>query len=319
VTVARGISRASPRRILAAPALPELLLLGFFSCLAAALAVVPRDPRLDLHLALVLAIIVLLAALGPGLLRAHDPDAPPHPRRVARRMLTLAAVFGIYFQLRWIIPGIHPTDLDDLLNQTDIALLGAPPAVLLQPWQTHFWVEWFAFFYWCYFPILAAYVLGHAALDRDGEHLAGFAGGVILLQVCGWTGYLLLPGFGPYEFLRPDLAPLPGGAFLRMSSEAYAFGPLRDIFPSLHTAHMTYLTLHCLRSRRRHLLYRIVAVPLAFWASQIVIATVYLRWHYVIDVLAGLALAAACVVLGPRLARRWAAFRTAAGEVDPWF
>ncbi|MBM4325007.1 MAG: phosphatase PAP2 family protein, partial [Deltaproteobacteria bacterium] len=37
----------------------------------------------------------------------------------------------------------------------------------------------------------------------------------------------------------------------------------------------------------------------------LILSTVYLRYHYVIDLMAGTALAIACVLIGPRLYRMW--------------
>jgi membrane-associated phospholipid phosphatase len=39
----------------------------------------------------------------------------------------------------------------------------------------------------------------------------------------------------------------------------------------------------------------------AFLATQIIIATMFLRWHYLIDVIAGLTLAATASLLGQRI------------------
>jgi len=37
----------------------------------------------------------------------------------------------------------------------------------------------------------------------------------------------------------------------------------------------------------------------------LVFSTIYLRYHYVIDLLAGMTLAMGCVIIGPRLYRWW--------------
>ena len=282
------------------------------------LAIVPRDAKLDLHLALI-GIFGLIYAGGARLFRARGSDRWAHRRRIPRRFLTLAAIFGIYFQLRWIIPALHPGNFDPLFHGIDNAVFGAPLAALLAPYQTTFWVEWFSFFYWTYFYLLGAYVILHIIFDRDPKHFAVLAFGVVSLHVLGWSGYFVAPGFGPYDFLGSQLAPLPGGMFLRMSSTAYSWGALRDIFPSLHTAVMTWMALHAIRNWRTHRVYRIIAFPLAFWALQIIIATVYCRWHYLVDVVAGFLLATIITFVSEPLVRLWGTFRLSSGELDPWF
>lgn len=39
--------------------------------------------------------------------------------------------------------------------------------------------------------------------------------------------------------------------------------------------------------------------------SALILSTVYLRYHYVIDLLVGMALAIGCMIFGPRLYRVW--------------
>jgi membrane-associated phospholipid phosphatase len=69
-----------------------------------------------------------------------------------------------------------------------------------------------------------------------------------------------------------------------------AAGAQMDIFPSIHTAIPTFLTLVSYRHRNK-LPFRYTWHVLAFFSSNIIIATMFLRWHYVIDVVAGLTLA----------------------------
>jgi membrane-associated phospholipid phosphatase len=76
-----------------------------------------------------------------------------------------------------------------------------------------------------------------------------------------------------------------------------AAGAMLDIFPSLHTAYPTLLTLYSLRYRHT-LPFRYTAPVTAFFTANIIIATLFLRWHYAVDVLAGLLLAVLAQRLG---------------------
>jgi hypothetical protein len=196
VTAARG--EPAPafrlRRILAGFALPELSLLLFYAANAVALAcvcAVRPAPRERFHLGLVVAFGVLYAVLARSL---RTRPRNEHLRRTLRRFVSLCALFGIYFQLRWIIPAVHPGDLDAQLHEIDVALLGAPAAELLAPYQPRFWVEWFAFFYWTYFYVIGAYILGHLFLQRDGRRFATFGWGIAAIHIVGWSAYFLVPG-----------------------------------------------------------------------------------------------------------------------------
>jgi membrane-associated phospholipid phosphatase len=66
-------------------------------------------------------------------------------------------------------------------------------------------------------------------------------------------------------------------------------------FPSLHVGASAYA---CLFDWRRNRLRAMTYLPIVL---MIIAATVILRYHYVVDLLAGLALA----ILAERLARRW--------------
>jgi membrane-associated phospholipid phosphatase len=82
---------------------------------------------------------------------------------------------------------------------------------------------------------------------------------------------------------------------------------------------MAFITIHAFRRWRTHWVYKPVAILYLFWTLQIVIATLYLRWHYTVDLLAGLAVASAWGFSSDALAKRWGEFRKANGELDPWF
>jgi membrane-associated phospholipid phosphatase len=55
---------------------------------------------------------------------------------------------------------------------------------------------------------------------------------------------------------------------------------------------------------------------MAFVATQIIIATLFLRWHYLVDVVAGLTLATTAALLGPHVAD-WEASRRERMSVQP--
>ena len=57
---------------------------------------------------------------------------------------------------------------------------------------------------------------------------------------------------------------------------------------------------------------------MAFFASQIIVATMFLRWHYLIDIFAGIALATVANVVGAKVSS-WEAKRRAAQGIPPVF
>ena len=133
--------------------------------------------------------------------------------------------------------------------------------------------------------------------------------GVILIAGIGHFVYTLVPGFGQYMYLAHEYrAPLKGGTFYNLILEAVSgAGPLRDIFPSLHTALPTCCALFSWRHYPR------VAPIATFFAVNIMLATIVLRWHYAADVVAGLLLAGFAIVVAPRLVEAYQARRAEVG------
>jgi hypothetical protein len=95
---------------------------------------------------------------------------------------------------------------------------------------------------------------------------------------------------------------------------------MKDIFPSLHTAAPVWFALYAARRARvdRSRAWAWVAGVTAVFASHIVGATIVLRWHYVVDVVAGLALAAVAAWSAPRLASAERELRARLGWPSAW-
>ena len=64
-----------------------------------------------------------------------------------------------YFFFKHLLPVVNPGTLDHQLYALDQLLFGFEPAVWLDQFVTPLTTEWFAFFYFCYFFLLAAHVL----------------------------------------------------------------------------------------------------------------------------------------------------------------
>jgi membrane-associated phospholipid phosphatase len=116
------------------------------------------------------------------------------------------------------------------------------------------------------------------------------------------------------------VAPLPDGFFWGLTQNLVeSSGAQLDIFPSLHTALPLTLALYSwkLRNQGLHRFWWLTA----FFACNIVVATMLLRWHYAVDVLAGATLGVAAHIFGFRLADWEAQRRTRLGLSDvypPW-
>lgn len=231
--------------------------------------------------------VVITLLLTRGAVITHAPT-----RAVAYRVGMFGPMLCSYFTLRALLHGLQPVLLDNVLLRIDGVLFGVTPSAFLDQFVTHGTVEWFSFFYYGYFYILAVHLLGSLFFDEGRRMFEILFGGMLVMTV-GHVVYTLVPGEGPFahypELFNNSLD--AGGFWWRQVSRAVsAAGAQYDIFPSLHTAFPSFFAMHAFRHRRT-LPYKYTWVLSAFMSINIMIATLFLRWHYGIDVVVGLCLA----------------------------
>ena len=194
-----------------------------------------------------------------------------------------------YFEMRTLLPALSLPIVDSQLHAIDDVIFGATPSVWLEQFNTLHVTEWFAFFYWSYFIILTMMTIPSLFFGK-GRRLVELLIGAMIVACVGHVGYTLVPGYGPYATIEFH-GPIHGGFFWGMVQETvHDAGALIDIFPSLHTAFPTFFALHAF-AHRDFKPYKYAWPVLAFFAVNIIIATMFLRWHWGIDVVFGLLLA----------------------------
>lgn len=203
----------------------------------------------------------------------------------------------VYWQLGPVVEQLGANNRDAALLRADRMFLTDTPAVLLGGWTPPLLTDFLSGCYLLFFPgVLAAFFV---ALLWPEPHGARLFDGLISLYGLGFLGYTLVPAAGPH-LAMPDAfaAPLTGGWPTRANTALVAGGSNRvDVFPSLHTA-ITVFLMGSLWPRHRRVFF-ILLLP----AAGLCAATLYLRYHYAVDLLAGLLLAAAALALtrDPRL------------------
>jgi membrane-associated phospholipid phosphatase len=184
---------------------------------------------------------------------------------------------------KWVVPALGLPVRDELLLGVDRALFGETPAVLLAPYARPWLTELMSA---CYFSYLLYFhgALAYALLQPVEKGRRLFEAMFTALPA-GVVGYLLMPAVGPLKALADRFAlPLSGGPLTALNDFVVRNGSaVYDVFPSLHVF-MTCVMLE--HDRREH--------PLRFkWmlpvAVGLILSTVYLRYHYAIDLLAGFA------------------------------
>jgi hypothetical protein len=219
------------------------------------------------------------------------------------RAALICAGSGSYLAFHQFLPLVNPNAYDHQLYQLDLALFRFEPAMFFDRFVSPTTTEWFAFFYFGYFILLSSYIFPLLFVAKDEKLLTHFTLSMLIVVCVGQTIYMLVPGFGP-AVAFPELFhnKLEGGTWWKLVEYTVTNGGAhKDIFPSLHTGLPLVVWLFTF-SRRKDIPYRYVWPPLGFVVLNIIIATMFLRWHYVIDVVAGAALAFAAHFIGMRVA-----------------
>ena len=216
-----------------------------------------------------------------------------------------AMVLPVFLLLQPIIEAAHPARLDGALSALEARWLDGVPAAWFGLLGRPAWLVDVAYLAYFSFYLLPVGVAVAARLRRGGEALERVVFPVVLCFHLSFLGYFLWPASGPRVVPALEDAILGGGAaaravraFLR-AAEATTL----DAFPSGHTA------VSLVAARQGARIFPRARAALWGWAAAIVFATVYVSAHYVVDVLAGVALAALVVVLAAPVGRALAGAR----------
>jgi hypothetical protein len=233
------------------------------------------------------------------------------------RVTIFCAVFLSYFQLRVILPAVSTRAVDASLVSFDLRVFGVEPSLAWDHFVNPRTTEWFAFFYFGYFFILSAHVLPMLLNATNRFRIAHFTLGILFVFLTGHLVYMLVPGWGPYHYLAGQFQhPLEGGLFWSLvKATVDSAGAQKDIFPSLHTAAPTYFAIFSYL-HRKSMPFKYTWKFVAFAATQIIIATMFLRWHYLVDIVAGLTLATTAALLSFKIVT-WETKRRERAGVGP--
>ncbi len=225
--------------------------------------------------------VLALIATWPTLRRWRGASA-------ALDWLPLPLVVLTYEMLHAVVPRCWEWTIDPWLRAVDQGVFGADVGTLYLAYAAPALTTLMAGFYASYYLIPTTLAAWWFRRNRTAfrELMMGEVGALFI----GYLGYLFLPAIGPHAYLPAEHfgGPLEGdfiGAAIRSLNANYGGHFPRDAFPSLHTANAVTALLVCLRHEKRLLW---IYAPLV---TGLVIATTYLRFHYVIDVVVGAALA----------------------------
>jgi len=263
---------------------------------------------------------MVILAVGLALTRGGILTRGTALSQLVYRLTLLGTVFASYFQLRVILPAVSSRTVDAQIFAFDMRVFHFEPSVAWDRFVNPQTTEWFAFFYFGYFFVLAAHVLPFLLVVKRMDALARFSLGIFLVFCTGHLLYMVVPGYGPYRALADQFDhQLSGAMFWDLVKETVAgAGAQKDIFPSLHTAVPTFFAIFSFRNRKVIPAFRYTWPVMAFVTTQIIVATMFLRWHYLIDIFAGLTLATTAVLVSERVVAWETRYRARAGLHPTW-
>jgi membrane-associated phospholipid phosphatase len=207
----------------------------------------------------------------------------------------LPYVAACYKEMAILIPPIRGHDFDEWASRWDRAFWGTDPTLWLVARPNAALTEFVQVAYSLFVPavLLVAYLLWRRRKFTEFRYYAFL---IALGFLVSYLGYLSVPVRGPRFWLH-DLPPLRGlwltaalqNTLDRLESAHY------DCFPSGHTE-LTMLACWGSRLVSRKLFYLFLG-----YTPCIIFATVYLRYHYTIDVLAGALTAFALILVAPHV------------------
>jgi membrane-associated phospholipid phosphatase len=309
-----GLHLAAVRALLQKSWPVDWVQIGFLSAQAVILAVLWRRTELaPLWLMFdcgAIAALVVIVAVG----------RPDRPRRAAllRLFHGMVVVPLVFTQVGLLIQAMDPADNGPLMERIDRWLFfGCNPIEGLESSSHPVLTEIMQWAYTSY-VILPALTLVLLAWKASPGLIARSLFSLLVIIYLSYLGYYLVPTAGPNihnnlplpapsEVVRLDLyrftSELPGvwaTSWLRATMFMAEFTKL-DCFPSGHVAVAAACAVYAFRLGRG---WGWLVLPIA---AGVILSTVYLRYHYVIDVIAGLLLAwvgvTACERLNQRLGR----------------
>ncbi len=217
----------------------------------------------------------------------------------AVRVFLAYCVLLIVFRIvNFYVPVLHPGIEDALLQRMDSTLFGGRQVgewlqPLVRPWLTHLLTGAYVSWFWLLFATIALLI------TESKQAVSEYVFASLLAFYIGYVCYVMVPVIGPgytFHFAVPvgDIA--PQFTLNRLTVP-------RDCFPSLHTALSVLMVIYVWRYRRP---WAALYIPLAV---LIIFATLYLRFHYGCDDIAGAALGVAIAIIAPKLHGAWLRWR----------
>jgi len=278
------------RRPLEIVNIAAVLALAGIAGLCAAAGRLPGWPEILARYALMLVFLLVVSWL------AAREEKLGRALRLLVNFYPMAIIPMIYESLGVLIPALRGPSRDAWLVAADRAIFHADPTVWLERvvWPPLTDLLLLAYSTYYFFPI----VVGVALWKKDPALARKFIFTLSFTFYLSYAGYFLIPAQGPRVALAAEqsvaleVTPVSRAISRKLNELEHTKD---DAFPSGHTMITVLCLLVAYRESRK--LFR-AWLPIAV---LLIVSTIYCRFHYVVDVLAGLSLAFIALPVGERL------------------
>ncbi|MFA4828294.1 MAG: phosphatase PAP2 family protein [Thermodesulfovibrionales bacterium] len=211
------------------------------------------------------------------------------------------SVLVLFDSLGWVVHYVNPVDIDPLLIKLDFMLFGNHPTVMLEAVMNPVLTDILQLVYSSYYFLPV--IFGIALLKNNQRE--EFSRSLFLILFCfylSYIGYLIWPAIGPRFTLGHLQTQKLQGFFITEPIQQLLNrleGIKRDAFPSGHTG-IALTVLYLAYKFKKRIFW--VFLPIV---SALIFSTVYCRYHYVVDIIAGFGLTGVTIFFGERYYSWW--------------
>lgn len=220
-----------------------------------------------------------------------------------RETLPFAFCISIYTNMHDMVHLVNPNDVDASLIAWDEYLLGFQPAIYLESFITPELTDFMYFSYSSFLIYILMFTM-YLYVRKKNVAFRETLVSIILTFYIGYVGYVIFPAVGPKFTMSHLFETSLSGSFITdrlsflMNYEISEY-TRRDCFPSLHNGVIFLILLFAFKHQK---VYAFLFLP---FAIALFISTLYLRYHYFVDMIAGFLLAIIVFYLGPILNNWW--------------
>lgn len=206
----------------------------------------------------------------------------------------ILCVLVIFDSLEWLVHYVNPEDIDPILIRLDYLIFNNHPTIILERIMSPLLTDILQIAYSTYYFIPTSFGVV-LLLNNQREE---FNRTLFLILFCfylSYLGYILMPALGPRFTISHLQTTELRGLFIAEPLQKLLNkleGIKRDAFPSGHTAVAVTVLYLAYRFKKRFFW---ILLPIV---AALIFSTVYCRYHYVVDIIAGFGLTLLTIFLG---------------------